>query len=124
MMSGIEAQFSQLRKRQKQDAKVEFRNRAQKRLKGIAQKKLTTCFIFALAEFENAFGEKWGHGLDVEDRTEEQVLLGKKWQEVRTRILDKGNTQSRALSAELDLHDIEFVGYRVKFEGVNGNVQE
>lgn len=124
MMSGIEAQFSQLRKRQKQDAQVELRDRAHKRLKLIAQKKVTTCFIFALAEFEEIFGQIWGHGLVAEDRTEEQELMEKKWQEVRTRILNKGNTQSRALSAELDLHGIEFVGYRVKFEGVNGNVQE
>ncbi len=38
---------------------------------------------------------------------------------MRKNILDKGNAQSRALSMEIDLHNVEFEGYRMNFEGVD-----
>jgi len=88
------------------------------RLKKISDKKFRTCFVFAICEFENAFGEQiWGHGLDESQLTEQQKQNREKWAKVRKNILDKGNTQSRALSMEIDLHRVDFMGYRIEFGG-------
>lgn len=94
-------------------------DRTKQRLKRIAEKKFRTCFIFALAEFETVFGpELWGHGLYEERLTPQQKINRERWEQVRKNILDKGNAQSRALGMEIDLHKVEFEGYRVFFEGV------
>lgn len=92
---------------------------SQDRLKKIAQKKFRTCFIFALAEFENTFGsELWGHNLSDNKLTSEQKTNQIRWNQVRKNILDKGNTQSRALGMEIELHRIEFDGYHLSFGGI------
>lgn len=91
-----------------------------RRLKQITSRKFRTCFISALAEFENTFGlDVWGHNLPEDRLTPEQKANKIRWDQVRKNILDKGNAQSRALSMEIDLHHIEFEGYRMNFEGVN-----
>lgn len=90
------------------------------RLKKISNKKFNTCFIFALSEFERTFGlELWGHDLPEEKLTDDHKANRILWDVVRKRILDKGNTQSRALGMEIDLHNIEFVGYRIQLKGAS-----
>lgn len=93
---------------------------SQDRLKKIAHKKFRTCFISALSEFENAFGvELWGHGLSEDKISQQQKSNRILWDQVRKNILDKGNAQSRALSMEIDLHRVEFEGYRIDFGGTS-----
>jgi hypothetical protein len=88
------------------------------RLKRIASRKFRTCFIFPIAEFETVFGlALWGHGLPDDQLTDEQRANRDRWEQVRTAILNNGNTQARALQAELDLHTCQFVGYRVSLRG-------
>jgi hypothetical protein len=88
------------------------------RLRTIANRKFRTCFIFPIAEFEKVFGlEIWGHGLPEERLTPQQRANRQRWELVRTSILNNGNTQSRALQAELELHDVRFKGYRVELRG-------
>jgi hypothetical protein len=96
-------------------------DRAKGRLKRIAAKKFTTCFIFSLAEFENVFGaEIWGHQLPDDQLTPKQRANRERWNHLRTNILNKGHAQSRALLSEIDLHEICYNGYGIKFEG-DGN---
>ncbi len=91
------------------------------RLRRIANRKFRTCFIFPIAEFETVFGlALWGHGLPDDQLTDEQRVNRDRWEQVRTAILNNGNTQKRALEAELDLHDIKFRGYQI-FLGGRGN---
>lgn len=93
---------------------------SQDRLKKIAHKKFRTCFISALSEFENAFGvELWGHGLSEDKISQQQKSNRILWDQVRKNILDKGNAQSRALGMEIDLHRVEFEGYRIDFGGTS-----
>lgn len=91
-----------------------FRNR----LKNIAKKKICTCFIFALSQFEQIFGDElWGHNLSDDMLNEKQKINRVLWGQVRKKILNKGNTQLRALLKEIDLHKVEFDGYHMNFGG-------
>ncbi len=97
---------------------------SRERLKGISNKKFRTCFIFAISEFERTFGLLWGHGLP-EDKLDENHRANKiLWDLVRKRILDKGNTQSRALGMEINLHRVKFEGYRIDFERENNGQKD
>lgn len=118
MMSKKEEELAALRQRQKEAQRGRIAKDSQVRLKKIAHKKFRTCFISALVEFEQTFGiELWGHGLSEDLLTSQQIINKVRWDQVRKRILDKGNTQSRALGMEIDLHRVEFEGYRMDFGG-------
>lgn len=120
-MSQKEEELAALRQRQKKIHHGRIAQDSQDRLKKIADKKFRTCFIFALAEFENTFGlELWGHNLPDNKLTYEQKANKIRWEQVRKNILDKGNTQSRALGMEIDLHKIEFEGYFIGGEMKHG----
>ncbi len=96
----------------------EIQRESLERLKRIAQRKFRTTFIFPIAEFETVFGlGLWGHGLPDDQLTNEQRANRLRWEQVRTAILNNGNTQARALQAELDLHRVQFQGYRVSLRG-------
>lgn len=118
-MSRKEEELAELRHRQKRAQQGRIAQDSKNRLKKIADKKFRTCFIAALAEFENTFGlELWGHNLPEEELTTKQMANRIRWEQVRKNILDKGNTQARALGMEIDLHKIEFEGYHVQFGGI------
>ena len=108
-----EEELLRIKKLQKALHKERTFEDSKNRLKDIAMKKFRTCFIFALSEFEETFGhDLWGHNTDEDCMTDEQLLNREKWKNIRTNILNKGNTQARALMSEIDLHKIEFEGYR------------
>jgi len=113
-MSGKERELAAIRDQQK----IEIENRivrdSRERLKRTSAKKFRTAFIFPISEFETTFGlALWGHGLPDEELTPLQMANRERWQQVRTNILNNGNTQLRAMEAEIDLHEIRFVGYKV-----------
>jgi len=112
-----------LQKIQQEQSRDRMRAESVGRLKKIITRKLQTSFIGAISEFELAFGDEWGHGLPEEQLTDIQKARRDKWEQVRTNILNRGNAQIRALDAELDLHSIQFVGYRTIFGGEKGNVK-
>lgn len=117
-MSKKEEQLAVLKQVRKEEHRGRIAHDSRNRLKKISHNKFTTCFIFALAEFENTFGVKlWGHNLPEEQITPEQRANKIRWEQVRKNILDKGNVQSRALGMEIDLHRVEFDGYRMDFGG-------
>lgn len=91
------------------------------RLKTVVARKFRTCFIFPLSEFETAFGELWGHGLKESELNCEQRINRAKWESVRMKILNTGNTQSRAVQAEIDLHHVQFQGYVLELRGESGH---
>lgn len=118
-MSRKEEELAALRRKQNELHRGRIAQDSRDRLKKIARKKFRTCFIFALAEFENTFGlEIWGHNLPEDKLTPEQKANRMRWEQVRKNILDKGNAQARALGMEIDLHKIEFEGYRMEFGGI------
>lgn len=117
-MESKETQLANLRKRQREQSCGRIQSDSKERFKKIVIRKLKTSFIGAISEFEIAFGQElWGHGLSSESLTDVQRANKDKWEQVRTNILNKGNTQIRALVAEMDLHTVEFRGYRIIFGG-------
>lgn len=119
-MSRKEEELAELRRKQKEAYRGRIIQDSRDRLKRIAHKKFRTCFISALAEFENTFGfELWGHNLPEDKLTPQQKANKIRWEQIRKNILDKGNTQSRALGMEIDLHRVEFEGYHMDFGGMN-----
>jgi len=100
------------RKLQREKGEERHADRSKERLMSIAEKKFKTTFIFALSEFETVFGpELFGSGLDDEEIDAVQRENRRRWQQVRTNILNKGHAQSRGLVNEMALHDIQFRGY-------------
>ena len=71
--------------------------------------------IGALDSFEAEFGDQWGHGLDIEDLTPEQIEKRKVWNAVRTDILNKGNNQLRAAQEEIAQYTMTWDKYRTEF---------
>jgi len=118
-MDDKERQLINLHKLQRKQSKGRIENDSKERLKKIAMKKFRTCFIAALSEFEDIFGYMWGHNLLENELTDEQKINREKWRIARTNILNKGNTQARALVAEMDLHKVEFEGYKMVLRGEN-----
>lgn len=119
-MFSKQQELAELRQKQRKASKGKINQDSRDRLKHIADKKFRTCFIFALSQFEDMFGLRvWGHNLSDDQITPEQKRNRSVWNQVRKNILDKGNAQSRALSMEIGLHNVEFEGYRMNFEGVD-----
>lgn len=74
-------------------------------LKG-AKKKIQTTMIGSLSDIENYFGFLWGFGDENTELSEEQKHMKDIFEEVRAKILDRGNTQIRDL-------ELEFVNYEI-----------
>lgn len=118
-------QLNDLAKARRQRIGVRRIANSAEHLISVIRKKFETCFIFPLSEFEHTFGpELWGFGLPEDQLTEAQKANRLKWEAVRNNILNKGNTQSRAVVNELGLYDVNYVGYRTSFVGGNGNGTE
>ena len=62
--------------------------------------------IGALSTLENSFGFLWGLNIEEEDKTPEQKKIYEIYEEARSQILDRGNTQIRNLESE-------FVNYEI-----------
>lgn len=62
------------------------------------EQKLRTTMIGSISVIEESpFGKLWGHGLSQTERTTEQKRWYEIWQQVRTKILNKGNNQLRSI---------------------------
>jgi hypothetical protein len=80
------------------------REESKYKLKNIIEKKFKTTFIGALSCFEEEFGFLWGHGKQDED-------LKERWERARTKILNNGNNQARAVLNELQQYLVNWQGY-------------
>ena len=78
------------------------------RLFNVAKKKVQTTMIGALSTLEEHFGFLWGFE-QSEDLTPEQQHMKTIFEEARSKILDRGNTQIRNLESE-------FVNYEITWK--------
>ena len=74
---------------------------SQENLKRHIKTKFKTTMIGALSKFEETFGELWGHGKNDSELSEQELDNKKKWDLVRTEILNNGNDQLRAALNEI-----------------------
>ena len=71
-----------------------------------SKKKIQTTMIGALSTIEEHFGFLWGLDSDEEKLTPEQKHVRSIFEDIRAKILDRGNTQIRNLESE-------FVNYEI-----------
>ena len=71
-----------------------------------SKKKVQTTMIGALSTVEEHFGFLWGFEIPEEQLTPEQKHIKAIFEDVRAKILDRGNTQIRSLESE-------FVNYEI-----------
>lgn len=82
-----------------------YNDASKKKLAKICETKCKTGFIGALSQFEEFFGELWGHK-DSHSLTPEQQAWKEIWNECRTAVLNNGNNQIRAINNEIQQYDI------------------
>tara|TARA_Y100000401_G_scaffold116147_1_gene121274 strand:+ start:11174 stop:11575 length:402 start_codon:yes stop_codon:yes gene_type:complete len=79
-----------------------------------AKKKIQTTMIGALSTLEEGFGFLWGFNDDSsEDLSSEQQHLKEIYDDVRAKILDRGNTQIRNLEAEFSHYEVTKKRYQI-----------
>ena len=106
------ADFNDLIRQQAEYKEVrqeKFKNDSRVRLSKILKKKVETTMIGALSSIEEHFSFLWTPTQG--EMTPEQQIMFDTFQKVRSEILDKGNTQSRNVDAELSQYDIKWWRY-------------
>ena len=98
-----------MRRQSKKDELVKQKSR--ERLEKIATAKIRTTMIGAIASVEEHFGHLWGEG--ELDTTPEEEELREAFEDMRSEVLDKGNSQIRNLKAEIMQYDVEWLRYHV-----------
>jgi|TARA_R100000008_G_C3448597_1_gene98163 hypothetical protein len=96
----------------KEEKEQKYKVNSKDRLFKIASKKIKTTMIGALSTLEENLGFLWGHESD-EDISPEQQHMKTIFEQVRSDILDKGNTQIRNLEAEFNYYDITWLRFQV-----------
>ena len=76
------------------------------KLFNVSKKKIQTTMIGALSTIEEKFGFLWGFDLEESQRTPEHKHVHEIYEEIRAKILDRGNTQIRNLESEFINYDI------------------
>jgi len=99
--------LSNQRERRSKVADERSQKQVLKKFEDTIVKKIRTSFIGALDVFETAFGFLWGHNKPLSKLTEEEKEYRQIWEDVRKRVLDKGNGQIRGMEKELDSYDIK-----------------
>lgn len=89
-----------------------YKQSSRDRLLKISQKKIETTMIGALASFEEHFSYLWEdeHG-NYDPSKKEMYEL---YQQVRNEVLNKGNTQSRNMAAELSNYEVKWLRYSME----------
>ena len=99
--------------KRKRDEK--YKEISKDRLYQIAKKKIQATMIGALDTIERSFGFLW----TSEELSNEQVQLKSIFENARSEILDRGNTQIRNLETEMIHYDITWKRYTVNLPGLN-----
>lgn len=86
--------------------------RSKTRLKKEVKKRVQTTMIGSLSSIEKFFGFLWGEESESEP-TKEQVRMREIFEDMRTEILDKGNTQIRNLDSEIENYDVIWNKYHI-----------
>ena len=99
-------------KNYKSDKKQKVNENSKERLTKITKKKIETTMIGALSSIEKHFGFLWAHN-EQRDLTPEETHMKSIYDEVRSEILDKGNSQIRNIESELSFYDITRLRYQM-----------
>jgi hypothetical protein len=86
--------------------------RSKTRLKKEIKKRIQTTMIGSLSSVEKYFGFLWGENSESE-LTKEQMRMREIFEEMRTEILDKGNSQIRNSDSEIENYEVVWTKYHI-----------
>lgn len=99
----------------RQDIRSQQEDYAKQKLRDEIEKKLKTTMIGAISSIEKHLGYLWGFGKNKQEQlTEDEEYFLNIWEEVRQEILDKGNSQKRAILDELPNYVVKWNRYQYK----------
>lgn len=102
-----------------------YNESSKEQLLKIIEKKCKTIMIGSISYIEEFFGrELWGYGKTDSERTQEEREVYKLWQDLRTKILNNGNNQIRAIENELKQYDVKWLRYQLEFKASPGQTLE
>lgn len=90
---------------------VHYKKKSKEKLSLAIEKKIKTTMIGSLSSIEDHFGFLWGHNSE-EPLTKDQEEIRKIYDDLRSEILDKGNTQIRNVESELSTYDVLWNRYK------------
>ena len=99
-----------------------FKQDSRDRLSKILKKKVETTMIGALSSLEDHFAFLWTS--KDGGMSPEQKIMYDTFQKVISEILDKGNTQSRNVDAELSQYDVKWLRYQTSMPVISRNIGE
>jgi hypothetical protein len=108
-------EFGSDRDRRRERTEHKYKDSSKKRFLNILKKKFDTTTIGSLAILEELFGELWGHGIPYGSLTEEEEEWREVWNEVRTKILDLGNSNLRGAQSEIAQYTLSWNRYVTNF---------
>jgi hypothetical protein len=86
-----------------------YKNDSKERLSKILKKKVETTMIGSLSSIEEHLSFLWTSSGG--EMTPEQKIMYDLFQQIRSEILDKGNTQARNIDAELAQYEVKWLRY-------------
>jgi len=99
-----------------------FRQDSRDRLSKILKKKVETTMIGALSSIEDHFAFLWTS--KDGGMSPEQKIMYDTFQKVRSEVLDKGNTQSRKVDAELAQYEVKWLRYQTSMPVISRKTGE
>lgn len=107
-------QMKSLVNRAKSAREEQYLELSRRRLDKLVTTKVRTAFIGALAAFEENYGFLWGKGKNEDDLTEQESIMRELWMQTRTKVLNNGNTQMRAVQTEIANHVVSWNRYHME----------
>ena len=113
-MDSTDKQLRILKQKVQEARQQKYLEDSKQRLIKIAETKMRTCFMGSISSIEDYFGFLWGKDVPTEQRSKEQDDFYEIWQQLRTEILNKGNTQLRGLTTEITNHVVSWNRYHIE----------
>lgn len=101
--------------------KASRQNSSADHLKQIAEKRIKTTMIGAIAAIEDEMSPLWNNKKIPDEMTDAEYAPWEAFQRAREKILDKGNAQIRSICSEIGLFEVNFVGHKTIFTKRNFN---
>jgi len=105
------------RSQYKESRDEKYKYDSKERLSKILKKKVETTMIGAISSIEDHFSFLWD--AKGSEMTQENRFMFDLFQKVRSEILDKGNSQSRNVDAELSQYEVRWMKYSIDMPVVN-----
>jgi hypothetical protein len=110
-----EFERDQYRRKTRSNTDERYKESSKKRLLNILKKKFDTTTIGTLAILEESLGDLWGHGIPYRELNEEELEFREIWNEIRTKILDLGNSNLRGAQSEIAQYTLSWNRYVTNF---------